>query len=204
MDEMAWWAVPRIQRQAQHLLCHIQARVNVGSFVPASSSGPAGSIRMEADGGQFDGTRPDQAGPEKDGKPLHSAGGLARPDGPLWSDQSGGALSMETIEQKAGFRSRQARSPYVVKTDEIRYLDMDGAALDQIANLRLSKIVYSQSDRPDCRGEYWRPPRGGIRARRGQYWWRVGSPRRCCSERTGGTGRRRGSRGSARRRRCPW
>lgn len=67
----------------KHLLCHIQARVNVGSFVAASSSGPAGSIRMEADGGQFDGTRPDQAGPEKDGKPLHSAGGLARPDGPV-------------------------------------------------------------------------------------------------------------------------
>jgi hypothetical protein len=81
IDGMAWRAVPRIQRQAQHLLCHIQARVNVGSFVAASSRGPAGSIRMEADGGQFDGTRPDQAGPEKDGKPLHSVGGLARPDG---------------------------------------------------------------------------------------------------------------------------
>ena len=55
---MAWRAVPRIQRQAQHLLCHIQARVNAGSFVAASSSGPAGSIRMEADGGQFDGPGP--------------------------------------------------------------------------------------------------------------------------------------------------
>ena len=80
MDEMAWRAVLRIQRQAQHLLCHIQARVNVGSFVAASSSGPADSIRMEAAGGQFDGTRPDQAGPERarqDANPAQPARAVA-------------------------------------------------------------------------------------------------------------------------------
>ena len=48
--------------------------------------------------------------------------------------------------RRAGFRPRRARSPYVAKADEIRYLDIASAALDQIANSRFSKIVYRESE----------------------------------------------------------
>ena len=64
----------------------------VVSLQPVRAGRPVQS-EWRADGGQFDGTGPDQAGPEKDGKPLHSAGGLARPDGPVWSDQSSSAAT---------------------------------------------------------------------------------------------------------------
>ena len=70
MDKMAWRAVLRIQIQAKHFLCHIQARVNVGSFVAASSSGPTGSIRMEAAAGNSMGQGLTKQGPRRMGRPF--------------------------------------------------------------------------------------------------------------------------------------
>jgi hypothetical protein len=40
---------------AQHLLCHIQARVNEHGFAAASSWGLVSSIRMTADASQLEG-----------------------------------------------------------------------------------------------------------------------------------------------------
>ena len=60
---------PAYPETAQHLLCHIQARVNVGSFVAASSSGPAGSIRMEAAAVNSMGQGLTKQGPRRMGNP---------------------------------------------------------------------------------------------------------------------------------------
>ena len=64
--------------------------------------------------------------------------------------------------RRAGFRPRRARSPYVVKADEIRYLDIAGAALDQIANSHFSKIVYSCTSREARRVAQLLLPRSGL------------------------------------------
>lgn len=61
---------PAYPETAQHLLCHIQARVNVGSFVAASSSGPAGSIRMEAAAVNSMGQGLAKQGPRRMGNPF--------------------------------------------------------------------------------------------------------------------------------------